>query len=254
MLTSNFCLLLSITLVSSNLLTADDRTTRRPRKGDPEERRKSVTRSRQQRSIGSRDDDECQEGDPLGASYSGKKNVTSSGSSCQVWTASEYPEVGEHNYCRNPDGDSGGVWCYTTHPDEDWEYCSLPICAVSAPSIVKVLDFSADNDHQPDSNDELTGATLEAGFLPESFTVCSAIMTDAWMSVGVSAFMFTLLDVDGDDWGLIELYAANSYTEYEVWLGPVHIIKTIPSMFFLLQWTRACFSLDSIASKVRVVD
>ena len=37
-------------------------------------------------------------------------------------------------------------------------------------SKLKVFDFSADNDHKLDSNGEFTGATLKAGFLPESFT------------------------------------------------------------------------------------
>ena len=137
-----FCLLLSVFFVSGHLLT-DDRTTRRPRKGDPEERRKSQTRiqSRQQRSVGSQDDNECQEGNPLGANYSGKMNVTASGISCQFWLASQphvpkYTDVGkegdteagEHNHCRNPNGELGGVWCYTTDPDKPWEYCSVPIC------------------------------------------------------------------------------------------------------------------------------
>ena len=126
-----FCLLL-LSLVSGHLLT-DDRTTRRPRKGDPEERRKSQTRiqSRQQRSVSSQDDNECQEGNPLGASYLGKMNVTTSGRTCQVWAASQPHEhnftyMGEHNHCRNPAGTPGGVWCYTTDPDKEWEYCSLP--------------------------------------------------------------------------------------------------------------------------------
>ena len=43
----------------------------------------------------------------------------------------------------------------------------------------KILDFSKDNDHEPD-NGEYTGATLRAGPLPESFTVCSAFMVEAW--------------------------------------------------------------------------
>ena len=47
-----------------------------PRKGDPE---KGRFRDRQQRSVGSQDDNECQEGDPLGESYSGTVNVTASG-------------------------------------------------------------------------------------------------------------------------------------------------------------------------------
>ena len=155
-----FCLLLVLAL-SGHLLT-DDRTTRRPRKGDPEERRKTQTRiqSRQQRSVSSQDDNECQEGNPLGASYSGKVNVTTSGISCQVWAASQphehdNTEVGEHNHCRNPDypedwmedypGD-GGVWCYTTDPYVRWDYCPVPECATK----MKVLDFSADNDQERD--------------------------------------------------------------------------------------------------------
>ena len=114
-----FCFLLLVTLLSGHLLT-DDRTTRRPRKGDLKESRKSQTRSRQQRSVSFQDDDhECQEGNPLGASYSGRMNVTASGRTCQVWAVSQphehkYADVGEHNFCRNPGPSSRGVWCYTT--------------------------------------------------------------------------------------------------------------------------------------------
>ena len=176
-----FCLLLSVNLVSGHLLT-DDRTTRRPRKGDPEEWRKAQTRiqSRQQRSVVSQDDNDCQEGDPLGASYSGTMNVTASGRTCQFWAASQphvpkYTDVGkvgdteagEHNHCRNPSGHVGGVWCYTTDPDKEWEHCSVPICV----PMLKVFDFSADNDHERDSNGEYTSATLNAGFLPASCTI-----------------------------------------------------------------------------------
>ena len=222
-----YCLLLSVTLVSGHLLT-DDRTTRRPRKGDPEEiPRKSQTRiqSRRQRSVSFQDDHECQEGNPLGASYSGKMNVTASGRICQIWAASkphdhDDTEVGEHNHCRNPDEDPTGVWCHTTDPDRSWEYCSVPIC----PILLKVLDFTADNDKERDSNGEYTGATLKAGFLPESFTICSAIMVDAWTTDFSGADMSRLLDDDGDTWGIIQLYAASSFTEYIVSLGPVEII------------------------------
>ena len=31
------------------------------------------------------------------------------------------------NYCRNPDN-SDGVWCYTTDPNTEWEYCNIPLC------------------------------------------------------------------------------------------------------------------------------
>ena len=118
-----FCLLLSVTLASGHL-HPDDRTIRWPRKGDPEEGMKAQTRikSRQHRSLSSQGNLECQEGNPLGASYSGERNVTASGRPCQSWPAAGNPEVGEHNYCRNPDGDLGGVWCYGT----DMGRLSLP--------------------------------------------------------------------------------------------------------------------------------
>ena len=102
-----FCLLLSVTLVSGHL-HPDDRTIRWPRKGDPEEGMNAQTRikSRQHRSLSSQKNHECQEGNPLGVSYSGEKNVTASGRTCQAWAASQphqhsYTDVGEHNNCRN---------------------------------------------------------------------------------------------------------------------------------------------------------
>ena len=97
----------------------------------------------------------------------------------------------------------------------------------SPDKILKVLDLSADSDHEPDSNGEYTGATLEAGPLPESFTICSALMVEAWTTDYSSADMFRLLDNDGDRWGNINLFAAYSYTEYEVWFGPVNFIKLV---------------------------
>lgn len=34
----------------------------------------------------------------------------------------------ESNFCRNPDADSGGPWCYTTDPSTRWEHCNVPSC------------------------------------------------------------------------------------------------------------------------------
>ena len=96
MISTLFLLLLSTTLVAGNLNPAD-RTNRRPRKGEPMDERKARTRGRQQRSVGSQGNPECQEGNPLGASYLGSMNVTTSGRTCQAWSAQE-PH--EHYYRR----------------------------------------------------------------------------------------------------------------------------------------------------------
>ena len=84
-----------------------------------------------------------------------------------------------------------------------------------APSIVKVLDFSADIDQQPDINGEFTSATLNAGFLPESFTICTAFMVQAWKTGFSSADMFTMLADGGYKWGRIRMFASSNFTRYK---------------------------------------
>ena len=93
-------------------------------------------------------------------------------------------------------------------------------------NLMKVLDFSADNDHEPDSNGEYTRATLEAGPLPESFTICSALMVEAWTTEFTTTELFELLDNDGNRWGRIELNSASSYTEYVHRVWPVFFCRT----------------------------
>ena len=118
-------------------------------------------------------------------------------------------------------------------------------------STLKVLDFSADGDQQPDSSGEYTGATLEAGPLPESFTICSAFMVEAWTTEFSLADMFQMLNDDGYMWIKIDFYADKRFTEYEVSVGRVSRTIQTEDLFFPLQWTRACLSFDS--SKIKMV-
>nr|XP_018667559.1 low-density lipoprotein receptor-related protein 6-like isoform X2 [Ciona intestinalis] len=67
--------------------------------------------------------------------YRGTHNTTVTGTACQRWTATvphrpKYipQDGGEHNYCRNPDGDLKGTWCYTMNVSSRWEYCNIPKC------------------------------------------------------------------------------------------------------------------------------
>nr|BDS91678.1 prothrombin [Heterodontus japonicus] len=74
-----------------------------------------------------------------GSAYRGTLNVTISGKHCQPWD-SQYPHEHnftrekmptanlEGNYCRNPDMDEDGVWCFTTDPAVETDYCKLNYC------------------------------------------------------------------------------------------------------------------------------
>merc|ERR1719502_1129032 len=69
-----------------------------------------------------------------GQDYIGCQYQTVSGYMCQNWLAQSpqshgyvpdwYPDghLGDHNFCRNPDGDST-IWCITTNPQVRWEFC-----------------------------------------------------------------------------------------------------------------------------------
>ena len=82
---------------------------------------------------------------PDGRQYIGNKHYTVHGYTCQAW-ASQSPHSHGYtrddlfpdgsveaasNYCRNPDNDDVGLWCYTTDPDKRWEKCDVPACGQS---------------------------------------------------------------------------------------------------------------------------
>ncbi|XP_070216504.1 hepatocyte growth factor-like protein isoform X2 [Bos mutus] len=83
-----------------------------------------------------------------GEGYRGTVNTTAAGVPCQRWDAqlphqhrfapekyvckfkhTSAPHTPlEENFCRNPDGDSHGPWCYTTDPGTPFDYCALRRC------------------------------------------------------------------------------------------------------------------------------
>ena len=115
---------------------------------------------------------------------------------------------------------------------------------------LRVFDFSTDNDGKADKDGEYTSASLNAGPLPDSFTICSTYMVEAWPTK-VEGRMFQILSKEGQGktWGRVNVRVASNFTEYGVTLGPVKFAKNIPSVLFPLQWTHACLSLDGDHTK-----
>ncbi|CAL8316864.1 unnamed protein product [Boreogadus saida] len=78
-----------------------------------------------------------------GGTYRGSTSMTSTGVTCQAWSSQVphkhnrfipqmHPGLGlDRNYCRNPDDDVNGPWCYTTDSSKKWDYCQIPECAVN---------------------------------------------------------------------------------------------------------------------------
>eukprot|EP00112_Aurelia_sp_Birch-Aquarium-sp1_P011906 Seg250.3 transcript_id=Seg250.3/GoldUCD/mRNA.D3Y31 product=Plasminogen protein_id=Seg250.3/GoldUCD/D3Y31 len=75
----------------------------------------------------------------MGSEYRGKRNTTEFGFICQRWDSqtpqrhNNTPDANPHrglegNYCRNPDAEPEGPWCYITNPEYRWDYCIVPFC------------------------------------------------------------------------------------------------------------------------------
>ncbi|XP_005384064.1 PREDICTED: prothrombin [Chinchilla lanigera] len=74
-----------------------------------------------------------------GRHYRGRLAVTSQGSPCLPWAGEQAkslsqdkdfsPEVKlEENFCRNPNKDEEGAWCFVAGENRDFQYCDLNYC------------------------------------------------------------------------------------------------------------------------------
>ena len=196
----------------------------------------------------------CQQKSTLGRSYMGEANTTIDGIPCQKWSDKKphdhsFTHVGDHNFCRNPVGGSHSqVWCFTADPKRERQNCSVPFCPP-----LKALDFSLDNDGEPDENNNYTHASLLKENLPPSFTICTATMVKAWTKKNYGR-LFVLLDDKGKMWHFVKIYAATSYTQFSFLFESSPMFSNQSKiLFYPLQWTRVCLSKDSNTSLARLV-
>lgn len=76
-----------------------------------------------------------------GVEYRGTVAITVGGLPCQRWSH-RFPNDHkftptlrnglEENFCRNPDRDPGGPWCYTTDPAVRFQSCGIKSCREAA--------------------------------------------------------------------------------------------------------------------------
>ncbi|XP_037532005.1 hepatocyte growth factor activator [Nematolebias whitei] len=97
---------------------------------------------------------ECYTG--RGTGYRGVVGTTVSGARCLPWSSdllfdelhvrtvvpSAVNGLGEHAFCRNPDGDKR-PWCYTVSDSAiSWEYCDVPSCVMPVSSSQRIILFN----------------------------------------------------------------------------------------------------------------
>ena len=77
----------------------------------------------------------CQQRSTSGRSYAGEANATVDGIPCQRWSDTEphnhnFTDVGDHNFCRNPEGVvAPQVWFHTTDHEVLLQYVSSLLSA-----------------------------------------------------------------------------------------------------------------------------
>ncbi|XP_048124620.1 hepatocyte growth factor a isoform X1 [Alosa alosa] len=92
-----------------------------------------------------------------GENYRGRKSITKSGIRCQPWAASIPHEHNfqrhskkkdlRENFCRNPEGEATGPWCFTSDPAIRYQECDLPQCSEVECMICKGEGYRGPMDH-----------------------------------------------------------------------------------------------------------
>ena len=78
---------------------------------------------------------------------------------------------------------------------------------------LKALDFSLDNDSEPDDNSSYTHASIHKENLPPSFTICTAFMVEAWNEF-TEAPLYIIRNEHGEIWHWLGISLATTFTRF----------------------------------------
>uniref|UniRef100_A0A452SNR5 Prothrombin n=1 Tax=Ursus americanus TaxID=9643 RepID=A0A452SNR5_URSAM len=113
-----------------------------------------------------------------GRYYQGRQAVTAHGSTCLAWASSQAKALSKdqdfnpavplvENFCRNPDGDEEGAWCYVSEGPGGFEYCDLDYCEEPVEEVgdglaedpdAAIEGRTGDEEFQPFFNEKTFGA------------------------------------------------------------------------------------------------
>lgn len=133
-----------------------------------------------------------------GVAYRGPQNRTREGHTCQKWSLDTphshgqngpdtFRGTGDHNYCRNPDSENEGPWCYTTTTTKRWDWCDVPQCS------------QADNRLSMGDPQALQGLRFTGVDIPQGATVTSAHLRFTAFHRSCSAGTSMLVRVEDSD-------------------------------------------------------
>ena len=203
----------------------------------------------------------CQEGSPPGIDYDGIANMTTDGFPCVVWSESNRPdyELGNHNQCRNPDSDAGGVWCYTEEFDAvgfQWGSCPVPRCAQTFLSVeAKAADWNPPRASTPlpDQFNETSNWTLCASFSIDEWSDADTSVFEAW------SLVYSEKEIPGMWWvlGYMRIRVSEMNTVYIAEISPqMQLQGTKEAVLFPSNWVHACVSkqqIDDTQAKMQLV-
>jgi len=137
-----------------------------------------------------------------GADYEGLKAMTKNGRPCKNWVeeGSISPTtlgIGNHNFCRNPQGSKTKPWCFTIDPAVEFDFCDVPECKPSA--LAPVPWVAPQGSKSPE--EEAKGPCTEAASSVLAFTMyqagreCMNHRSDTWWLITNSNF--TAADASG---------------------------------------------------------